>query len=342
MTRARIRGYSIVIAAVLWTMWAIDMSRPGPIDRLGTLKGTDFLQFYVGGSFAREGRLADFYDVDVLHARAVALVPASRDTLYLPIQSPQTALAFAPLAALPYGAAVAIWLATIVAIYTASCWWIWRRCTWLRPYRSGGDRGRGGVPGLYSTMLNGQTSVIALAAVTSAVVALERGRRVAAGVALGCLAFKPHWCAAAVVVFVVAREWRVAASAVASAGAQFALAWAAAGSGAMIGYARILRSMQRIGDLLEPRPRRVAARLLQGVRTVGAARPRHVRRGCGGRDRPRRTDVAERRAVRAARDGRDRRDDPDQPARVRLRPDSARAGVPADGRLAGVRSRVGR
>jgi hypothetical protein len=254
VTRSRIRGYSIVIAVVLWTMWAIDMTRPGPIDRLGTLKGTDFLQFYVGGSFAREGRLADFYDVEAMHARAVALVPASRDTLYLPVQSPQTALAFAPFAALPYGAAVAIWLAAIVMIYAASCWWIWRRCARLRPYRAEVIAAAAAFPGLYSTILNGQTSVVALALVAVAIVALERGRHVTAGVALGCLAFKPHWCAAAVIVLVAAREWRVAAAAVASAAAQFALAWAAAGTGAMIGYARILLSMQRIGDLLEPRP----------------------------------------------------------------------------------------
>jgi len=51
VTRRRIRAYSIIMAAVLWTMWLVDVATPGAIDRLGKIKGTDFLQFYVGGSF---------------------------------------------------------------------------------------------------------------------------------------------------------------------------------------------------------------------------------------------------------------------------------------------------
>jgi hypothetical protein len=254
VTLARIRAYSIITAAVLWTMWAVDMSRSGVVDRLGKIKGTDFLQFYVGGSFAREGRLEDFYDVRALHARAEALVPESRDTIYLPVQSPQTALAFVPLSSLSYASAVAIWFAGIVALYAACCWWLWKDCGRLQAYRLEVAVAAAAFPGLYSTILNGQTSVVALAAVTAALLALERNRPVAAGMALGCLAFKPHWCAAFALVFLAAREWRVVAGAVASAGAQFAAALAAGGAGAMVGYARVMLSVQRIGDLLEPRP----------------------------------------------------------------------------------------
>jgi hypothetical protein len=254
VTLTRIRAYSIIIATVLWTMWAVDMSRTGDVDRLGKIKGTDFLQFYVGGSFAREGRLEDFYDVRALHARAEALVPASRDTIYLPVQSPQTALAFAPLSAFSYVPAVAIWFAVIIALYAVCCWRLWKRCVRLNAYRREIIVAAAAFPGLYSTMLNGQTSVIALAAFTAALLALERNQRVAAGVALGCLAFKPHWCAAAVLVFLAAREWRVVAGAAASAAAQVAAAIAAGGSGAMFGYARVMLSVQQIGDLLEPRP----------------------------------------------------------------------------------------
>ena len=98
MTLKRIRAYSTISAAALWIVWIVDISVPGAVDRLGKVKGTDFLQFYVGGSFVREGRLNSLYDVHALFARAQAIAPGSRDTLYLPIQSPQTALAFAPLA----------------------------------------------------------------------------------------------------------------------------------------------------------------------------------------------------------------------------------------------------
>src|SRR6185436_12415336 len=187
----------------LWTMWLADVSTPGPIDRLGKIKGTDFLQFYVGGSFVRDGRLQDFYDVRSQYERAQAVAPASRDTFYMPIQSPQTALVFAPLSALPYGAAVAIWLAVIVLLYLAACWLIWQRCPALQPYRAEAIACVAAFPGLYSTVLHGQTSALVLLAVTAALIALWRERRIAAGLALGCLLFKPHWLAATIAVFAV-------------------------------------------------------------------------------------------------------------------------------------------
>ncbi len=242
------------MAAVLWTMWLADVATPGAIDRLGKIKGTDFLQFYVGGSFVREGRLQDFYDVRAQYARAQAIVPDSRDTLYMPIQSPQTALAFAPVSALPYGVAVGVWLTVIALLYLTACWLIGRRCEALRPYRMEVIAGAVAFPGLFSTVLHGQTSAVALLAVTAALIALGRDRRIAAGLALGCLLFKPHWLAATIAVFVVAREWRVVAGALASAVAQFGVTYAAAGAAAMNGYWTILLSVQRIGDLLEPRP----------------------------------------------------------------------------------------
>jgi hypothetical protein len=68
------------------------------------------------------------------------------------------------------------------------------------------------------------------------------------------LAFKPHWWAAGVAIFVAAREWKIVAAAVASAAAQAAATWTAGGAAASVGYARVLVSVQRIGDLLEPRP----------------------------------------------------------------------------------------
>ena len=74
MTLKRIRAYATLIAATLWTMWVVDFSRQGVVDRLGKIKGTDFLQFYVAGSFIREGRVNELYDLQPLYARAQAIV----------------------------------------------------------------------------------------------------------------------------------------------------------------------------------------------------------------------------------------------------------------------------
>jgi hypothetical protein len=254
MTRQRIRSYATLLAIVSWAVWLWDISAGGNVDRLGKVKGTDFLQFYVAGSFVRDGRLPDYYDVQAQYARARAIAPGSSDTFYMPVQSPQTALVFAPLAALPYARAVGVWLVLVMLLYAAACWLIWRHCDALRAHRAEVLAAATAFPGLYTTVLYGQTSVVTLVAVSGALAALWRDRRVVAGLALGCLAFKPHWLAAAAAVFVVAAEWRVVAGVLASAAAQLGVTYAVAGAAAMNGYWRILASAQRMGDLLEPRP----------------------------------------------------------------------------------------
>src|SRR5262245_40732403 len=102
MTLKRIRSYATLIALALWTILAIDYSVPGSVDRLGKAKGTDFLQFYVAGSFLREGHPQLLYDFVATHDRGRAVAPTPKDTVYVPIQSPQVAVAFAPLTVLSY------------------------------------------------------------------------------------------------------------------------------------------------------------------------------------------------------------------------------------------------
>ena len=254
VTLKRIRAYATLIAATLWTLWAVDFSGPGVVDRLGKIKGTDFLQFYIGGSFVREGRLNQFYDIRVLYARAQAIAPGSRDTLYTPIQSPQTSLAFFPISGFSYPIAVTIWIAVIMFLYAASCVLTWRYCTALHRYRYETIACAVAFPGLFSTVLHGQTSVVALLAVAVALFALRHGWPFVAGLAIGCLAFKPHWLLAAGAVFVAVQEWRVVAGAVTGAAGQFGITYLLVGSGVMSAYWRTLRAVQRFGDLLEPYP----------------------------------------------------------------------------------------
>jgi hypothetical protein len=81
-----------------------------------------------------------------------------------------------------------------------------------------------------------------------------RGREFAAGLALGLLVFKPHWALTAGAVFLVAREWRVVSGIAIAAIGQVALTYAVVGSSVMSAYWRVLRSLPRIAELLEPRP----------------------------------------------------------------------------------------
>jgi glycosyl transferase family 87 len=254
ITIKRLRGYTTVIAICLWTVWSVDFAIEGPIDRLGKVKGTDFLQFYVVGSVAHEHRWGDLYDVRAQYASTQALAPTSRETLFVPVQSPQMALLFAPLAVHGYTAALAIWLTATVLLYGACCLLMWRECKALHGHGYVVAASCLAFPGLFSVVLHGQLSGVSLACLVAALLALRRGRKFVAGLALGVLVFKPHWVVTAGAVFLVAREWRVVAGIAIAAIGQVALTYAVVGSSVMNAYWRVLRSLPRIAELLEPRP----------------------------------------------------------------------------------------
>src|SRR4030081_1855706 len=109
----KLRRYLTIVGVTMWAVWLVDMSVSGPIDRLGKVKGTDFLHFYVMGSIAREGRWDQLFDGDAHEIRARAIGPGSADVVYVPVESPQIAMAFAPLASQRYPTALALWLSVV-------------------------------------------------------------------------------------------------------------------------------------------------------------------------------------------------------------------------------------
>jgi hypothetical protein len=254
MTLKRVRRYALLAGIALWTVFAVDYTTPGPVDRVGKIKGTDFVQFYATGSLILEGHADRLYDNEALLSAIHSAVPQARETIYVPIQSPQLSFLFTPLAALPYTAAVGVWLMFIIGMYAAACVTLWSRCEHLRAYRREVIGCAAAFPGLYATVIHGQVSVFALLSITYALIALERRRALAAGLALGCLTFKPHWVVAAGAVFLLAREWKVLVGMAASALLQIGATVAVAGPGVYLAYLTTLESIGRLGDILEPRP----------------------------------------------------------------------------------------
>jgi hypothetical protein len=241
------------MAITLWAILAIDFSKPSVIDRMGKVKGTDFLHFYVIGSVVRDGRWSELYDANAQWARARAIAPTSTETFFVPVESPQLALLFAPFTRAEYTGALAIWLTVIVILYAGSYALLWRDCRALRSYSRTAFVAAAAFPGLFNLVLHGQTSAISLFAFAIAAFALRRGRSFAAGIAVGMLVFKPHWMAAAAGVFLIAGEWWVAAGAMLGAVGQLALTWLYVGSSVMRTYWRALQSLSSISDLLEPK-----------------------------------------------------------------------------------------
>jgi hypothetical protein len=185
---------------------------------------------------------------------AQARVPEAGHLLYVPLYGPQVSLFFAPLAKLPYPVALALWLVANAVIYALCCYAVWRTCPRLQNETRTAFILVAGYPAFIHLLAWGQTSGLALACFTGAYLAMRSGRLFVAGLAIGCLAFKPQLALASAVVFLFARGWKVIGGALVTAVAQLAAGWMYYGRSVMADYFQHLLHVQRIFSLLEPRP----------------------------------------------------------------------------------------
>jgi hypothetical protein len=250
----RIRIHGLLLAVCLWSVYAVDLSTSGLRDRAGLIKGTDFLHFYVLGTLARSGQGNLLYDIPAQTVLTGNLLPQARGTVYVPLYGPQVSLLFAPLAHLPYGWALTLWLLLNAAIYALCCYAIWRQCSHLQGHRWDVLVLAAAFPGFFHLLAWGQTSGLALACFTLAFLELSGKRQFIAGVAIGALIFKPQLGLAAAVVFVLAGEWKVVLGAIIGAAAELALGWMHYGTAIMRNYGQALMRIRDVLPWLEPRP----------------------------------------------------------------------------------------
>jgi hypothetical protein len=229
------------------------MTSPGLLGRNGLVKGADFLHFYTLGTLALEHRGAELYDMAAQSALAEQRVPQAGRLFFVALYGPQVSLLFAPLAALPYGGALVVWLMANAVLYGLCCYVIWRTCASLR------SDGRLvlllalAYPAFFHLMAWGQTSALALACFTGAYLALRLERKFLAGIAIGCLMVKPQLGLAAAIVFVVAGEWKLVSGAGLTAGAQLLVGWTCYGTSVMREYFERLLHVREVMPQLEPR-----------------------------------------------------------------------------------------
>lgn len=254
LTGRRLCAHGLILLFSLWSVYAWDMAEHGLIDRSGNFKGTDFLHFYTLGSLALAHRGGDLYDMEAQRQLVEQRVPAAAGIRYLPLYPPQISIFFAPFAKLSYLWALILWLVLSSLIYGCCCYGIWRTCSNLR------NRGPTifvlalAYPAFWHLIAWGQTSALALVCFTLAFFALRAQREFAAGLALGCLIFKPQLGMAAALVFALALNWKLIAGALISASAELAAASVYYGVGPVRDWIRALLKLPAILPLLEPRP----------------------------------------------------------------------------------------
>ncbi|HKH99057.1 MAG TPA: glycosyltransferase family 87 protein [Candidatus Sulfotelmatobacter sp.] len=235
-------------------MYGWNLATPGLRDRSDNLKGTDFLHLYTLGSLAEAHRGADLYDMNAQTVLARQRLPEAAGIRYLPLYPPQVSMLFAPLARLSYGWALALWWGCSVALYGICCYGVWRVCSNLQDHGGLVMLLAAGFPAFFHLVAWGQTSALALACFTIMFFLLRARREFLAGLALGCLIFKPQLGVAAAVLFISLGSWRVVAGAVLSSAAELSAAIFYYGVQPLWAWLAAMRNAPSAQALLEPRP----------------------------------------------------------------------------------------
>jgi hypothetical protein len=253
LTSKRLRAHGLILALCLWSVYLWNMATPGLRDRAGNLKGTDFLHFYTLGSLVLADRGADLYNLQAQSQLAVQRVPAAAGIRYLPFYPPQVSLFFAPFAGLSYPHALVAWLVVTALIYGACCYAVWRALPNLQSNSWTVLILSLAFPAFWHLIAWGQTSALALACFTLAFIFLRSQHEFLAGLAFGCLIFKPQLGLASAVVFLASRRWKITFGALLSASTQLAAAWFYYGSDSLRLWIDTLLNIPNLLSLLEPK-----------------------------------------------------------------------------------------
>jgi len=200
--------------------------------------GHDFLAFWSASHVALHQAPADAYSAAAIVAAHQLAYPALSG--YFPwIYPPTFLLVVLPLALLPHLVAYAAFVAATFAAYVAAL----RR---IAPTAAAAML-IAAAPATFANATHGQNGFLTAALLGAAALLLDR-RPALAGVAIGLLAYKPHWALLLPVALAASGRWRTFAAAAATA-AGFLLASAAVlGLGTFDGFWRILPLMRRVTE----------------------------------------------------------------------------------------------
>jgi hypothetical protein len=255
MTRKRIMTWGFALLGVTWFIHIHTMAVPGLVDRVGRLKGSDYVQFYVMGAMVLDGRTDALYDPQAhLEEGRRRIHPELQLYATHPNYGPQIALAFAPLAPLPYLWSLRVFLALSCLCYAFSVWIVWRECEALRPHGAVIAVLAAASPLWLTVVRYGQASAFSLLIWSLAFVAFRRQRPLVAGLVIGCLAYKPQLGMVVGVVLLASRQWRVLIGAATTAIGQLGVAWLTAGAPVLRQYFVELWTLARDPRLVQIYP----------------------------------------------------------------------------------------
>ena len=200
LTPKRLRSYSVIllaayaIASALWIALAHDL-----VDRNNKPLGTDFSNVHAAGTLTLAGKPDLAYDWPTEHA--VEKDTFGQDVPFFGWHYPPLFLIVAMvLAILPYGWALALWMATTLAAYIAAIRAIVPQSMTALVALA--------YPAVFVNLGHGQNGFINAALLGSALLLLDR-RPLASGVMIGLLAYKPQFGVLIPLVLVATARWTV-------------------------------------------------------------------------------------------------------------------------------------
>jgi alpha-1,2-mannosyltransferase len=167
----------------------------------------DFISFWGAAKLAVAGTPELAYDLASLHAVQVKAAAFDPNTGMPFAYAPAFLLPVLPLAALPYSIAMAVWSLATLGIYALVA----------RRFASGSQWLTIAFPPVFAIAAIGQNGFLTAALFLGGLALLERGKRFAAGLVLGCLIVKPQLALMLPFAMLASREWRVIAGAMVSA-----------------------------------------------------------------------------------------------------------------------------
>jgi alpha-1,2-mannosyltransferase len=252
LTPRRLRAQATVLALCLCGVCALDFSTPGFFDCEGNIKFQDFLPFYVSARLIAQDRAGELYSQQVTAEEINKIIHGAAHVRLPNLYGPQVGLVFVPLARLPFLTAAWVWVTLSMLVFIGCIYVVWRSCPKLRSYPGMAAISAFAFPPLFHFFVRGQISVLVLACFTAAFLAMRANRCWLAGIAMGCLVFKPQFLIAIPLVLLLAQAWKALAGAVISASAQMAFAWRYFGSAVMRAYFDTLWHISRWIGTAEP------------------------------------------------------------------------------------------
>ncbi|TCP44421.1 uncharacterized protein DUF2029 [Rhodovulum marinum] len=204
LTQDRLRTYPriIVLGYVISAVLTIGYWFAQPLSGVAN-PGGDFIAFHAAGRMAADGLAANAYDPQQLQEVYSTILPGMEDVLgwYYP---PVFFLPLEPLAHLPYFGALTVWIAVMAGLFALA----------VRPLIHHRDEAwaiAASAPVFYN-LFDGQNGFLTAALMIWAYRTLF-ARPAIAGLALGCLCYKPHLAILFPVLLLALGEWRAFAAA---------------------------------------------------------------------------------------------------------------------------------